>query len=397
MEGFYTQEVFGIMGESGINQEMGVCIITHPFLERYKGEIQVLSKFSSVLTHLYAKVFVITNTDNVAVSERVYVRKRKYYTNSKSSFYLIRYIMGELFTTLELLKVRKDVNVIFFLGWIPVLSCLIARLLGKRIVLILHTSIPLGVKETYRGCIGKLLSSMIERISRINYSLSKLIMIDSESLIRELGLDGYKEKVRVGSSIFVDTNIFKFTEEVNKRENLVGYIGRFSEEKGIINLIDAIPKILEENQTVKFLIIGDGPLFLKLKKRIGGMGFSDRLFLLGWVPYEKIPDYLEEMKLLVLPSYIEGIPNIVLEAMACGTPILATPVGAIPDVIKDCETGFIMENNSPEFIAKNVIRALNYLGLSRVVKNARALIEEKYTYEAAVERYRNILSGLQSK
>jgi len=397
MEGFYTQEVFGIMGESGINQEMGVCIITHPFLERYKGEIQVLSKFSSVLTHLYAKVFVITNTDNVAVSERVYVRKRKYYTNSKSSFYLIRYIMGELFTTLELLKVRKDVNVIFFLGWIPVLSCLIARLLGKRIVLILHTSIPLGVKETYRGCIGKLLSSMIERISRINYSLSKLIMIDSESLIRELGLDGYKEKVRVGSSIFVDTNIFKFTEEVNKRENLVGYIGRFSEEKGIINLIDAIPKILEENQTVKFLIIGDGPLFLKVKKRIEGMGFSDRLFLLGWVPYEKIPDYLKEMKLLVLPSYIEGIPNIVLEAMACGTPILATPVGAIPDVIKDCETGFIMENNSPEFIAKNVIRALNYPDLGRVVKNARALIEEKYTYEAAVERYRNILSGLQSK
>jgi len=233
--------------------------------------------------------------------------------------------------------------------------------------------------------------------SRINYSLSKLIMIDSESLIRELGLDGYKEKVRVGSSIFVDTNIFKFTEEVNKRENLVGYIGRFSEEKGIINLIDAIPKILEENQTVKFLIIGDGPLFLKVKKRIEGMGFSDRLFLLGWVPYEKIPDYLKEMKLLVLSSYIEGIPNIVLEAMACGTPILATPVGAIPDVIKDCETGFIMENNSPEFIAKNVIRALNYPDLGRVVKNARALIEEKYTYEAAVERYRNILSGLQSK
>ena len=385
------------MGESGINQEIGVCIITHPFLERYKGEIQVLSKFSSALTHLYTKVFVITNTDNVAVSERVYVRKRKYYTNSKSSFYLIRYIMGELFTTLELLKVRKDINVIFFLGWIPLFSCLIARLLGKRIVLILHTSIPLGVKETYKGCIGKLLSMMIELISRINYSLSKLIMIDSESLIRELGLDGYKEKVRVGSSIFVDTNIFKFTEEVNKRENLVGYIGRFSEEKGIINLIDAIPKILEENQTVKFLIIGDGPLFLKVKKRIEGMGFSDRLFLPGWVPYEKIPDYLKEMKLLVLPSYIEGIPNIVLEAMACGTPILATPVGAIPDVIKDCETGFIMENNSPEFIAKNVIRALNYLGLSRVVKNARALIEEKYTYEAAVERYRNILSGLQSK
>ena len=82
------------------------------------------------------------------------------------------------------------------------------------------------------------------------------------------------------------------------------------------------------------------------------------------------------------------------EAMACGTPVLATPVGAIPDVIKDGETGFILENNSQEYIAENVTRALEHPNLDEIVKNARELVEKKYTYEAAVERYRTILDNI---
>jgi len=100
--------------------------------------------------------------------------------------------------------------------------------------------------------------------------------------------------------------------------------------------------------------------------------------------------------LLALPTqHAEGLPTVILEAMACGTPVLATPVGGIPDVIKDGETGFIMENNSPECIAKNIVRVLEYPDLNKVTKNARKLIEEKYTYKAAVERYRRIFKKLQ--
>ena len=112
----------------------------------------------------------------------------------------------------------------------------------------------------------------------------------------------------------------------------------------------------------------------------------------GWISHDELPRYLNELKLLVLPSYTEGLPNIMLEAMACGTPVLATLVGAIPDIIKDGETGFIMENNSPECIAQNIIRALNHPNLERIAQNARALVEREFTFEKAVERYEKIVN-----
>jgi len=77
--------------------------------------------------------------------------------------------------------------------------------------------------------------------------------------------------------------------------------------------------------------------------------------------------------------------------MACGTPVLAAKVGAIPDIITDGKTGFIMENNSPECIAENVIRALNTPNLEEISENGRKFVEENFTFESAVARWNGVL------
>jgi glycosyltransferase involved in cell wall biosynthesis len=115
------------------------------------------------------------------------------------------------------------------------------------------------------------------------------------------------------------------------------------------------------------------------------------VILTGWIPQNELPHYLNEFRLLIVPSDTEGLSNIVLESMACGTPVLSTPVGALPDFIKDGETGFIMANNSPDSIQQNVMRSLSFPHLERIIINTQDLLKREFTFESAVKRYSGIL------
>jgi glycosyltransferase involved in cell wall biosynthesis len=120
----------------------------------------------------------------------------------------------------------------------------------------------------------------------------------------------------------------------------------------------------------------------------------DKVKLAGWIPNDKITEYLNELKLLVIPSYTENMPNIILEAMACGTPVLANAVGGIPDVITDGINGFLMADNSPECIAENIIRALNYPNLQQISDNASEFVRKEFSLGKAVDKYRHALNEL---
>jgi len=114
----------------------------------------------------------------------------------------------------------------------------------------------------------------------------------------------------------------------------------------------------------------------------------------NWVPEDEFCEYLNDVKLLVFPTSVnaeEGLPTIVIEAMACGTPVLTTAVAAIPDVINDESTGFLIKDTSPECIAEGILRVLNFGDLQKVQERARAVIEDGFSYEDAVRRWGQIL------
>ncbi len=269
------------------------------------------------------------------------------------------------------------------------LPMLFSKLLRKKAVMALAGSATQSTKAE-----SSALSLPIGLMARATFKLSGRIICYTEGLVPEYGLPRYRNKISIAHEHFIDFGRFKMRRRLDERDNLVGYIGRLSREKGVLNFVQAIPEILKERGDFEFLIGGDGQLRNEIKEYLDKEKLSGKVKVKGWIPHDEVPEYLSTLKLLVLPSYTEGLPNIVLEAMACGTPVLATPVGAVPDVIKDGETGFIIEDNPPQSLAQNVIRALNYPNLMEVAQNARALVEKEFTYEKAVEKYREILGNL---
>ena len=326
----------------------------------------------------------------------------KEYTQSSMLVRIPRFIILQLKISYQLFKIRDRVDIVFLAGGTAALFLLAlsAKLLGKKIVLLRHGTdsfqerIKTDYQKTLLGLGSYVFPLALHTLIRLNCSLADRIAVFSSD-ITDPRLKEYTKKISFsGSRFYVDTKSFKVRKNPDSRKNVVGYIGRFEEIKGVMNFVKAIPLILRESVGVKVTVGGGGTQRDEIEKEIKDANLVDRVTLPGWISHSELPQYLNKIKLLVIPSYGEAGPHIVFEAMACGTPVLATPVGIIPDVIKDGETGFIMEDNSPECIARNIIRALNHPNLDKIAENARKLIEREYTLEAAVARYRNILASL---
>lgn len=372
-----------------MDERLRICIVTSP---RPKAGIIPLSNLVDILSNLCDSLHLITGNEGKAVCKS-HRNIHGYSITYEPRKLLLARIIGHISLQLKIsyaaVKLIRKVDIyIFFMGEGLLLPVLAAKLLRKNVTLSLAAS-SLMIAKANRGFFSRTFGFL----EILNYALADKIILYSPNLTKEWNLEKYRDKISIAHKHFLDFDKFKIEKPLNERDNLVGYVGRLSEEKGTLNFVKAIPKILGEKGEVKFLIGGDGQLRSKVEEYLEDENLSDEVKLSGWIPHDELPKYLNDLKLLVLPSYTEGLPNIMLEAMACGTPVLATPIGAIPDVIKDGETGFIMEDNSPECIARNISRALNHPNLEQIARNARALVEREFTYEKAVEKYRKVLDS----
>lgn len=353
-----------------------------------------MSNLIAVLSSFSNNIHVVTGNAGATLSNKetihIYLIEREQETNPFIK--VVKYVRASVTAWYKVLRLSKDVKLwLFFLGEIPLLVPVLAAKLSRRKVIFVSSGSLVKYTRSHGNILTTLVAGLLEKV---NHILADKIVIYSERLIDEQDFKKCKDKLAIAHENFLDFDKFTIQKKLRERGNLVGYIGRLSEEKGTLNFLKAIPEILKEQEQVKFLVGGEGQLQDKIQKYLDEEGLNGKVKLPGWIGHDALPNYLNELKLLVLPSYTEGLPNTMLEAMACGTPVLATPVGAVPDVIRDGETGFIMKDNSPECIAKNVISALNHPSLEHIVKNARILVEKEFTYEAAVERFRNILVSL---
>jgi len=300
---------------------------------------------------------------------------------------IIGYVLLNFRISWHIIRQSKHVKYyIFFMESGMPLPMLSAKLCQKKVIWVLPSSFRLMIKHK-----KAYINLLLVPFETLLFSLTDNIVLYSHNLEKEWNLEKYNSKVRIAHEHLINTQIFTETIPLSERPYSIGYIGRLSEEKGIKNLVLALPQILNENKEISAIIGGDGELKEEIMSDLHQADLSKQVNIPGWISREELPRYLNQIKLLILPSFTEGLPNILLEAMACGTPVLATPVGAIPDIIKESETGFIMENNSPECIVKNIQRVLVSPNLETVSSNAKQIILQEFTPENAVGQWKDFI------
>jgi glycosyltransferase involved in cell wall biosynthesis len=294
----------------------------------------------------------------------------------------------------SIMQLPQSVSIIFFMGGeFIIMPVLIAKITGKKIIIQAGGSSSKSFRANYPN--RNYLYHIYNMIEKANFILADQIAVETESVANFLGLKELRKKTTVYSGKFVDNDIFYQKKNFDERQKLIGYIGSLSRGKGVMNFVESIPLILNKNKEIEFMIAGEGPLFPKIMNYLSENNLIGKVSLMGWLSHDReLPIYLNELKLLVLPSYSEGLPGIVTEAMACGTPVLATSVGGIPDLIIDKKTGFILDNNSPQHIAEMIIEALNYPSLNIIAERSRLFAMEKFSYETIINRYRELLSAI---
>lgn len=171
--------------------------------------------------------------------------------------------------------------------------------------------------------------------------------------------------------------------DAQRRERVVLAVGRLSEEKSFTDLIAAMDKLrqLRPGLFVRLLIVGEGPERARIEKATRDLKLEERVRLVGYVrdvrPYYRMADAL------AISSLSEGSPNVLLEAMAAGVPIVATAVGGIPEIVTDRETALLTEPRNPAAMASALDLVLSDSRLATsLVRNARERIKSRHSPEA---------------
>lgn len=138
---------------------------------------------------------------------------------------------------------------------------------------------------------------------------------------------------------------------------LIIYVGRLSPEKGVADLLQAFALVRKSAPQCRLLIVGDGPHAEPLRAQADTLGLGDSAVWIGMKPPSEIPLYISAADVLCLASHREGVPNVILEANACGTPVVATRVGGVPEVVTE-DTGLLVSPHDPRALAAAIESAL---------------------------------------
>lgn len=230
----------------------------------------------------------------------------------------------------------------------------------------------------------------------VNYFSADRIVHVSNNLLNELGYDS-KNNLDKYSVIHNGIEIEKFSIHENfSKINTIGFVGRIMPEKGLDELLEAFSILKKSTRfpDLKLKIFGEelydakrkGNYTSQLKDKVKTLGLEDSISFCGHVfPQQSI---YEQIDLLILPSYQEAFPMVILEAAASGVPVIASDVGGVSEFITECETGFMVPPKNVAKLVEKIEFVLKNTDITaKCAINARKLVEEKFTAKINADKF----------
>lgn len=249
-------------------------------------------------------------------------------------------------------------------------TAVIAKVLFRK-KLVVRQGYQLSAFSKESSIIRRIVSPLIEFFA---YKIADKIIVTSQE-DKDFIIERYKinENKIIVIPNYVDTDIFKPLEV--KKEKQVVFVGRLDEQKNLFSLINAVKSL-----DIKLVLIGNGPLEDVLRNRVKEEEIENVTFA-GVVPNERLPEELNKSEIFVLPSLYEGNPKTLLEAMACGLPVIGTNVIGIKEVITHGENGYLC-GTSVESIREAITTVMARDELRNTIGyNARKTILERYALD----------------
>jgi glycosyltransferase involved in cell wall biosynthesis len=236
----------------------------------------------------------------------------------------------------------------------------------------------------------------------LKYVFNRADMITGTShfLIKQIRNFVFPQKEIEQVAFGVDVSKFSPLSEEDKRDVAkIGFAKSLRKKYAPDILVTAFKRINQEYPNTKLIIAGDGAMESGLKKMATDLELSDKIEFMGFLSEDKLVRHFKSLDIFVQSSICyESFGVAVLEASACGVPVVATNVGGVPEVCIDGQTGFLVPPNDPDAIAAAVSKLLKDRQLMRALgENGRTFVVNNYTWSDCVDKMLRLFQGLVQK
>lgn len=188
----------------------------------------------------------------------------------------------------------------------------------------------------------------------------------------------------------------KLRSEINlpQDDHVLITVSRLVDKNGVDTLLHSFKKVLAEMPNTSLVIIGDGPQEKELRRLNNSLGVNGKVMWLGRLPYSRLGEYVGASDVFVRLSRSEGLGSAFLEAMAVNTPVVATAVGGITDIVVDEERGMLCQADNKDDAARKIVMLLKDRELqNRISNNAREFVRNGYTWQIVADKFAELYNG----